>query len=255
MKAVPRTALDKARNCKVLAKHEIMPSMMDDNREWRMTYHCHAIQHPRLDDQGKPVIISKPTIPSAPESWPDPKAVAVFVPDGSEPAAMNGVAFAPWTDHPINDDMWRYVDGQMDDLDEPVMRFDKDRPPASGCVIEEPDGRVWLVSPSNAFGGYTTTYPKGKLDGDQISPQANAIKEAFEESGLKAQITGYLGDFKRGTSITRLYLARRVGGSPSAVGWESQAVCLVPRTMLDQVAAHRNDKEINGLLKASTQGV
>ncbi|MEF8714623.1 MAG: hypothetical protein V5B39_13885 [Accumulibacter sp.] len=96
-----------------------------------MTYHSHATQHPRLNDQGKPIIISKPTIPSAPESWADLKAVAVFVPDASEPAAMNGVAFAPWTDHLIDDDMWRYVDGQMDDLDEPVMRFDKDRRPLS----------------------------------------------------------------------------------------------------------------------------
>ena len=101
-------------------------------------------------------------------------------------------------------------------------------PLASGVVAVEPDGRIWMVSPTNKFGGYETTFPKGKLDHDGLSLQANAIKEGYEESGLKVRITGYLGDFKRSTSITRLYLAERVGGNPTDMGWESQAVRLVP---------------------------
>jgi hypothetical protein len=48
--------------------------------------------------------------------------------------------------------------------------------------------------------------------------------------------------------VTRLYLAKRVGGTPAAVGWESQAVRLVPRAMLDTVASHKNDAPINAKL-------
>lgn len=206
-----------------------------------------ATNHPKPSGDGKAVQINEPTAASAPDTWTDPHAVAVFVPGGPAPAELNGIALAPWTDHPRTDEDWDYVEGQMDDLDEPPLHLPVGLKGASGCVIEEPDGRVWLVSPTNAFGGYDTTYPKGKLE-DDLSMQANAIKEAFEESGLKVEITGFLGDFKRTTSVTRLYTAKRVGGSPVAVGWESQAVRLVPRAMLHEVADHHFDAPINNVL-------
>lgn len=93
----------------------------------------------------------------------------------------------------------------------------------------DPDGRLWMVSPTNKIGGYETTFPKGNLDTKGLTLQANAIKEVYEESGLKVRNTSYLGDFKRTTSITRLYLGERVGGDPTEMGWESQAVKLVPQ--------------------------
>ena len=77
---------------------------------------------------------------------------------------------------------WDLVDGQMHDLVEPDMDT-KGKEPAAGVVITEPDGRVWLVKPSNGFAGYQTTFPKGHAD-DGLSFQATAIKEAFEESGI-----------------------------------------------------------------------
>lgn len=207
-----------------------------------------AAPHPAKKDTGETVKINEPSIASAPETWSDPAAEAVFVPGGQCPESLNGIAFAPWADAPRDDDAWDYVAGQMDDLEEPPLHVSLGKKAASGVVIEEPDGRIWLVSPTNAFGGYDSTYPKGKAE-EGLSLQANAIKEAFEESGLQVEITGLLGDFERTTSVTRLYRARRVGGSPAAVGWESQAVRLVPRAMLDAVADHHNDHEINSLLK------
>lgn len=34
--------------------------------------------------------------------------------------------------------------------------------PAAGVVIEETDGRFWLVAPTNQAGGYAVTFPKGR---------------------------------------------------------------------------------------------
>src|SRR3546814_8606986 len=45
-------------------------------------------------------------------------------------------------------------------------------------------------------------------------------------------ITGFVGDFTRPTSVARLYRAVRVGGTPASMGWESQAVHLVPKDQL-----------------------
>ncbi len=185
-----------------------------------------AVLHPRLGDDGKPFKINEPSTASAPESWTDPAAIALWTPDSAVPTALNGVPFAPWTDHPVTEEGWDYVDGQMDDLDEPAMETNG-KAPAAGVIVEEPDGRVWLVRPSNGFAGYRATFPKGHAD-EGMSLQATAIKEAFEESGLKVAITGYVGDVERTQTMTRYYRARRVGGSPAAMGWETQGVALVP---------------------------
>jgi len=76
---------------------------------------------------------------------------------------------------------------------------------SSGVIILEPDGRVWVVEPTNHFGGYEHTFPKGKIDGDWLTSQENAVKEAWEESGLHVKITGYFGDYEKSTSVTRYY--------------------------------------------------
>ena len=96
----------------------------------------------------------------------------------------------------------------------------------------EPDGRVWIVHPTNGFGGYIRTFAKGRVE-DGLSLQATACKEALEESGLRVRITGLLGDFDRTTTRTRYYLAERTGGHPGhGMGWESQACSLAPLAAL-----------------------
>jgi hypothetical protein len=52
----------------------------------------------------------------------------------------------------------------------------------------------------------------------RLSSRANAIKECFEESGLQVELTGFLCDSVRSTSVTRYYTARRLGGSPADMG-------------------------------------
>lgn len=184
--------------------------------------------HPKLDEKGELVHVKLPSHSSAPSTWHNPDAVATFVPGGDVPMSLHGVPFHAWRDHPQTADGWDYVDGQMDDLHEPAFHLPPGKKAASGVVIEEPDGRVWLIAPTNQFGGYEASFPKGTAE-PNLSLQANAIKEAFEESGLKVEITGIIGDFARTTSVARLYRAKRVGGTPTAMGWESQAVHLVPK--------------------------
>jgi ADP-ribose pyrophosphatase YjhB (NUDIX family) len=82
-------------------------------------------------------------------------------------------------------------------------------------VIREKDGRVWLMRPSKGFGGYDQTFPKGGLE-DGLTPQENAIKEAYEETGLKVKITGFAGDHEGDTTVSRFYFAEREGGDPAA---------------------------------------
>lgn len=187
--------------------------------------------HPRPDDAGKEVMIKRPSKPSSPSTWHNPDAVATFVPGGDVPLAINGVPIRSWKDHPRTVEGWDYLDGIMDDLVEPAFHLPPGKKAAAGVVIEEPDGRVWLVAPTNEFGGYQATLPKGTAE-PELSLQGNALKEAFEETGLKVQITGFIGDFERTTSKARIYRAKRVGGSPVDAGWESQAVHLVPKGML-----------------------
>ena len=201
-----------------------------------------AIIHPHPDDKGKPFIINTPSVASSAASWSDPSATAVCVPGGAMPASLHGIAFALWDDHPKTAGGWDYVDGLMPDLVEPKM-ITKGKTPAAGVVIEEPDGRIWLVNPTNGFAGYTTTFPKGHAD-DGISLQATAIREAFEESGLQVDIIGLIGDVERGQTMTRYYRARRVGGTPAAMGWETQAVQLVPQVDVNAAVNKAVDRTV-----------
>jgi 8-oxo-dGTP pyrophosphatase MutT (NUDIX family) len=200
------------------------------------------IFHPQPDDQGKPVAIKYPSTPTEIEAWADPAAIATVVPDGRVPAELNGVALTPWADYPRTAEGWGYLDGINEDLDEPPIEASGMKP-AAGAVILEPDGRVWVVHPTNQFGGYQATFPKGRVDTGQ-NLQAAAIRECLEEAGLQVRLTGWLGDFERTTTRARLYLAERVGGTPAAMGWESQAVSLVPLSKLGAMLNGAADKPV-----------
>jgi ADP-ribose pyrophosphatase YjhB (NUDIX family) len=95
----------------------------------------------------------------------------------------------------------------------------------AGVIIREPDGRIWLIKPTGRFGGYDHTFPKGRADKD-LTLQATAIKEAFEETGLQVEITSFAGDVLRSTSLARYYFAKRIGGTPVDAGWEAEGVTL-----------------------------
>lgn len=136
--------------------------------------------------------------------------------------SLNGVSFKAWKPP----EEWADVDGQAE-IEEPEFEPPTGKKPASGVVIREPDGRVWLVQPTGGYGGYEATFPKGRVD-EGLSLQANAIKEAYEESGLKVRIVGHAGDHEGDLTYTRYYYAEREGGDPSKHEDESEGVVLAP---------------------------
>lgn len=189
--------------------------------------------HPQLDDSGDDVPIYRLSKPTPLEAFADPEAIATVLPGGPTPTVLNGVPLAEWEDAPRSLEQWQNVEGQADIL-EPELKVAPGQKVGAGVIVQEPDGRVWVVHPTNGFGGYKGTFPKGTVE-DGLSLQASAIKEAFEESGLKVEIIAHLMDVKRTTSTARYYLAKRVGGSPAECGWESQSVSLVPPDKLYSV--------------------
>lgn len=166
---------------------------------------------------------------------PDPD----FTAESKLPAELNGVPFTKFT--PPED--WNEVAGQKPDLEEPPLEAPPGKHISTGLIMQEPDGRVWVVKPSGGFGGYHYTFPKGTQE-EGMSLQATAIKEAFEESGLHGEITGFAGDFPGDTSLNRYYLARRVGGRPTDYGWESEGVSLVAPEDLHNYLNRDRDRHI-----------
>lgn len=187
----------------------------------------------------------------------DPAATVWYTSLSHEPKPLNGIPFSSW--EPPED--WAHVTGTSD-VHEPPLEVPKPRvyqvknketgelethvwekQRAAGVVIQEKDGRVWLIDPSKGFAGVKSTFPKGQQEGD-LTLQQTAIKEAYEESGLKVRITGLIGDVDRTTSVARYYWAEREGGTPLDHGWEAQAVRLVPVKWLHQYLNTSADREL-----------
>jgi DNA topoisomerase IB/8-oxo-dGTP pyrophosphatase MutT (NUDIX family) len=152
------------------------------------------------------------------------------------PASLNGVAFASWK--PPSDAMgWENAAEEGPGFAEPAppkpptYTDDKgkthEKKLGAGVIIREPDGRVWIMHPTNAYGGYKATFPKGGID-KGYSPRATALKEAFEETGLRVELTGFAGDIERDTSMARYYFAKRIGGTPADHGKEAERITLAP---------------------------
>lgn len=204
------------------------------------------VYHPMSDDDGLPVVIESPSVSSVPETWLDPQATAVVsVLDAAAlPCALNGLAFSPAA---APDDWTRLNDGVF--VEEPPYRTDLGLRLTSGCVVLEPDGRVWLVHPTNRYGNVHVTFPKGRHEPD-LTLLVNAIKETLEESGLAVEPLAYLCDIVRTKTVTRYYVVRRIGGTPANAGWESQAVSLVPATRLEEALDRPNDRKVLPYLNA-----
>jgi ADP-ribose pyrophosphatase YjhB (NUDIX family) len=197
--------------------------------------------HPKLSDAGEPVVISKPSTPTPDATWEDASKTAVFTPTGNAPVSIGKVEMKSW--NPPQEG-WSKIPGTKESLDvrnpfEPIAG----KKTGAGVIVVEDDGRIWLISPTNEFGGYKNTFPKGTVD-PSLTMQENAIKEAWEETGLKVDIIGVLGDYERGTSKARYYIATRSGGSPKDMGWEAQAVNLATITDAKSLLNQQVDQKI-----------
>lgn len=210
-----------------------------------------TILHPCLDENGKPVVVAHPSGSTDRAAWLDPKRMATLSrtlpPD--IPEAVNGIAFSETV--PVQGEdprQWRAITpdavaGEPNFVLPPGFRA------TSGCVVLEPDRRVWIVHPTNEFMGTKATFPKGRVE-PVLSLAQNAVKETFEEAGIVVEPFAFLTDVARRIVVTRYYLARRTGGAPALAGWESQAVSLMP---FEQAAAALNregDQAVLSALKA-----
>lgn len=129
--------------------------------------------------------------------------------------SLNGVDFAPAPHH-----FWEHVKDK--DIKEPPALKPIQR---AGVMIKEPDGRIWIVQPTNQFGSRNHTLPGGGVE-KGLTVQQNALKEVWEETGLQVEITGHLGDFKDSNNGNngRLYIGRRIGGAPWDAKIESHII-------------------------------
>ncbi len=210
--------------------------------------------HPHLDENGKVVVIHRPHTETHPDTWHNSKSIATFVPNGSAPDHLNNVPIQKWDGYE-NNHGWN--NHQID----PVNKFapfepDHNKYVASGIVMVEPDKRIWVTTPTNNFAGYKYTFPKGTHEPDSKSLAHTAIKEGFEETGLKAKITHTLGDYERTKSKCRMYVAHRESGCPTQMGWETQAMHLIPIDQAHHYIHHPVDLQIlNDLKTHLSQGV
>ena len=200
-----------------------------------------TVFHPQRDEKGRRVEIRKPSLGSDLSAWAQKDAIALVVPKGEMPTHVNGISILAWEDRPEDPEAWEALASEFA-IEEPEYNVPTGFKPAAGVVIRETDGRIWVVAPTNAFAGYRATFPKGRPEGK--TTQAAALMEAFEESGLQVRLLRHLVDVERTESYTRYYLAERVTGDPAEMGWESQAVMLVPQAKLPQVLNSAYDKPI-----------
>lgn len=221
-----------SRKAKLLAKYDMKESVGRKNI------------HPKLDSSGNEVYIQQPSSSSPSHHWEHPDAIAAVAPNdhSAVPSELNGIPF----ENVKAPEDWNKVDGKGS-FSEPTMMHVPGKKLASGVIMKEGD-KVWVVHPTNEFGGYSATFPKGKIDHD-IDLRSNAIKETYEETGLMAELTGHAADLPRTTSYTRYYIGRRIGGHPADMGWESQKVSLVPIKDLHKVVTHPADQPIVDLLQ------
>ena len=200
--------------------------------------------HPKRDSSGRLVPLHHPHTPAALETWLDAKRLATVVPGSAMPPAIFDIPISSWTDAPSRGADWERL--ALDPrFDEPPYQKPDGMKAASGAVVVEADGRIWVVSPSNKFAGYCNTFPKGTVSAKEpLSLRANALKEVHEEAGLRISLIRFLCDSLRNQSYTRYYLAHRIGGNPADMGWESQAAHLVPPAGISQFVTHPNDRPI-----------
>lgn len=174
------------------------------------------------------------------------KSASFFKGEPTAATKIGNVAIAHWANPPKTNAGWDQlaeVDSNVSPFSEPKLTTPPGKKQGAGVIIQEPDGRVWIVHPTNQFGGYKATFPKGTVE-PGMTLRGTALKEAYEESGLHVALTGFAGDVERTTGTARYYFAKRVGGTPDDAGWESEAVTLAHPDDLKGFLNHEIDHGI-----------
>ena len=130
---------------------------------------------------------------------------------------------------------------------------------AGGFVISRDEPKqVALIGRLNRGGRLEWCVPKGHLEGEETLEEA-AIREVYEETGLRAEISDYLGEVKYAFTISKKYitktvhifLMRQVGGVLSLdfdPHHEASEVTWVKVEELTSKLTHPNEKRIAEVL-------
>ena len=115
-----------------------------------------SVYHPRRNNHGQPVRIECPTAPSPKDTWQDPTAAAVFVPDGPAPPILNTVPFTP-AEPPLSMAAWATLVRAPSHQNSPPPFPKSWKKRAAGAVILEPEGAAAaLVDSGRAAAGDRT---------------------------------------------------------------------------------------------------
>lgn len=108
---------------------------------------------------------------------------------------------------------------------------------ACGGVVFDDAGRVLMVKPTHAFGGYTWTFPKGRPDAGETERET-ALREVGEETGYDVELVARLPErFKGTTTHTTYFLMRAIGGQKRKPHAETETVdWFTPEEALARIA-------------------
>lgn len=146
----------------------------------------------------------------------------------TQPGGLNGIDFGP-----APPKFWEGVKDADVNEPPPLRRVDR-----VSVLIREPDGRIWIVEPTNHYGNRKHTLPGGGVEAG-LTNQQNAMKEVWEETGLQVKITGFAGDFEDSNTAKngRLYIGERVGGAP----WDAKVEPNIPKHFAPGVGAAESE--------------
>jgi 8-oxo-dGTP pyrophosphatase MutT (NUDIX family) len=93
---------------------------------------------------------------------------------------------------------------------------------AGGVVftVNQKQIHICIVAPTNGYGGYTWTFPKGRMESGE-SKESTAVREVAEEAGVVAEIEKfhpYLGLFSGTSSNSHYFVMRAVGSTAKTDG-------------------------------------
>lgn len=129
----------------------------------------------------------------------------------------------------------------------PAERPAVPRADAYGGVLINGTGQVLLREPANHYDGYVWTFAKGRPDPGE-TPEQTALREVFEETGLRANIITVIpGVFAGSTTSTVFFLMEPVGApqpfsrETASIRWakEAEAKDLIRKTT-NTVGARRD---------------
>ena len=188
--------------------------------------------HPETSKYGR-LIIHKPHSDSSHLHWSCKNKVATITPNSKLPIILK-----------------QYKMDVIDNIIEPEIQ---QKTNAAGAVVEEEDGRIWIIHPTNEYLNIRATFPKGRIEKERVLDtvllQETAIRETFEETGLNIILHDFICDIiTKKNHVIRYYHAKRISGHPRYMGWESQAVSLVPKEQLKSILHTVNDHKVVDVL-------